>query len=214
MPSLLTLVVASIDGRLCSAVRDAAQRLMVDNLTVQAGSIPALHRALQRYHSPHLVVLDSAIADRNRSATLLELSRRYPDAPLVVVVDEPSATVAQRAIELGAVGVLPRQVDTDAIELLLRSLMEETDPAVQRHALHAQERGVSYREFARSAAKLTPRRLRVLMLIDDGHSNKIIAERLHITEATVKAHTTAILKKLGVKRRTQAVLLAHRLFQD
>jgi len=73
---------------------------------------------------------------------------------------------------------------------------------------------VSYRQFARSAARLTPQQLRVLLSIADGHSNKVIAECLDITVATVKAHITAILKKLGVNSRTQAVLLAHRLFGD
>jgi DNA-binding NarL/FixJ family response regulator len=69
------------------------------------------------------------------------------------------------------------------------------------------------RELARRLSTLTPQQLKVLVMLADGQSNKFIAGSLAITEATVKAHITGILRKLGIERRTQAAVMAQRLLQ-
>lgn len=69
------------------------------------------------------------------------------------------------------------------------------------------------RELARRIASLTPQQFKVFMMLADGRLNKQIAFELDVMEATVKAHVTAILRKLGLIRRTQAALLAQRLMQ-
>jgi DNA-binding NarL/FixJ family response regulator len=69
------------------------------------------------------------------------------------------------------------------------------------------------RELARRLSTLTPQQLKVLIMLTEAQSNKYIAGNLAITEATVKAHITGILRKLGIERRTQAAVLAQRLLQ-
>ena len=64
---------------------------------------------------------------------------------------------------------------------------------------------------ARRVASLTPQQFRVLSMLCSGQSNKRIALQLQVSEATVKAHMTAILEKMGAENRTQAVLIAQRL---
>ena len=75
------------------------------------------------------------------------------------------------------------------------------------------DRGQHDREMARKVSRLTPQQLRVLFLLAEGHSNKTIAQDLRVSEATIKAHVTVILRKLDLERRTQAALLAQRLFR-
>jgi DNA-binding NarL/FixJ family response regulator len=74
------------------------------------------------------------------------------------------------------------------------------------------ERGEPERMSERGISRLTPQQLRVLLLLAEGHSNKTIAQDLEVSEATIKAHVTVILRKLGLERRTQAALLAQRFF--
>ena len=69
------------------------------------------------------------------------------------------------------------------------------------------------RDQAKRIASLSPQQFRVFMMLAEGYLNKQIAYEIHVTEATVKAHVTAILRKLGLVRRTQAALLAQRLLQ-
>ena len=67
---------------------------------------------------------------------------------------------------------------------------------------------------ARRLRELTPQQFRVLQMLGEGRLNKQIAWDLGVSEATIKAHVTAVLRKLGVNNRTQAVLMAGRLAVD
>ena len=70
------------------------------------------------------------------------------------------------------------------------------------------------RDIARKLGELTPQQFRVLQMLSTGLLNKQIAYELGVSEATIKAHMTAVLRKLGVNNRTQAVLLAGKLAVD
>ncbi|HEY1534313.1 MAG TPA: response regulator transcription factor [Polyangiaceae bacterium] len=122
---------------------------------------------------------------------------------LALVRDEDSALNALRA---GAQGVLLRSVDSERIVSALRAVamgLGVFDPILLRSLLSA-------RAALPEALALTPREAEVLSLMAEGLSNKLIAERLKISDHTVKFHVNAILNKLGAETRTEAVVQAAR----
>jgi len=96
---------------------------------------------------------------------------------------------------------------------MLRDLLDGKLALPEDYVEPSSDRGQHDREMARKVSRLTPQQLRVLFLLAEGHSNKTIAQDLRVSEATIKAHVTVILRKLDLERRTQAALLAQRLFR-
>jgi two-component system nitrate/nitrite response regulator NarL len=122
---------------------------------------------------------------------------------LALVRDEDSALSALRA---GALGVLLRSVDSERLVSALRAAaagLGVFDPSLLRSLLGA-------RAAPPEGLALTPREAEVLSLMAEGLSNKLIAERLKISDHTAKFHVNAILNKLGAETRTEAVVMAAR----
>jgi len=96
---------------------------------------------------------------------------------------------------------------------VLHSLLDGELSMLQHQVESSADRHGEERDPAQNISRLSPQQLRVLMSLADGPSNKAIARDLGVTEATIKAHMTIILRKLGLERRTQAALLAQRILR-
>src|SRR5262249_42196770 len=145
-------------------------------------------------------------------SALLYLRAEHPTVPVIVVSASEDENVIRRALDFGASGFIPKSARIEAIGECLRAVLSGRVFAPQRPARLAPSEDHD-RDLARRLSTLTPQQLKVLVLLADGQSNKYIAGSLAVTEATVKAHITAILRKLGLERRTQAAVLAQRLLQ-
>ena len=135
---------------------------------------------------------------------------QYPALPIVVVSANDDPAVIRRCMEFGASGFIPKTLGTDAMrQAIARVLQGEvgTPPDVD---LARQSDAETAAMIARLSS-LTPQQVRVLMMLSGGLLNKQIAYELGVSEATVKAHVSAILQKLGVESRTQAVIAAGRI---
>lgn len=133
------------------------------------------------------------------------LHAERPGVPILVVSSAEGAGVADEARQLGAVGFIPKDSDLDVIEqAITRALGGRVLPPPSRPEEHVQQ----------EIATLTPTQLKVLLEVLDGKLNKQIAHDLTMSEATVKAHMTTIMRKLGVQNRTQAALVARSLGLD
>lgn len=119
----------------------------------------------------------------------------------------------RRALDHGALGFIPKSANSDTIGEAIGTVLdgERWAPA---DALNAPSIGSDEHEIAQRLRDLTPQQFRVLQMLGVGRLNKQIAYDLGVSEATIKAHVTAILRKLGVTNRTQAVLMAGRLAVD
>ena len=119
--------------------------------------------------------------------------------------------VIRRALEHGAAGFIPKSSSIDTITQAISSILmgEIWEPAMTQSDLPG--RNTSELELAERMAQLTPQQFKVLMMMSQGLLNKQIAYDLGVSEATIKAHVTAIMNKLGVSNRTQAVLAANQL---
>ena len=109
----------------------------------------------------------------------------------------------RRALDHGAMGFIPKSADSATLGQALGQVLEG-----DRWAPAA---GADEHDAAQRVAELTPQQFRVLQMLGEGLLNKQIAFELGVSEATVKAHMTAILRKLGASNRTQAVLVAGKL---
>jgi DNA-binding NarL/FixJ family response regulator len=118
--------------------------------------------------------------------------------------------VIRRAVAFGASGFVPKSLDTDQIGAALTAILAGgswTPPDIDLSAPEDLEPV----DLVRRLGSLTPQQIRVLMMVSEGLLNKQIAYELGVSEATVKAHVSAVLQKLGVDSRTQAVIAASKI---
>lgn len=158
-----------------------------------------------------LILLDINMPGMNGFAGLISLRNHVPATPVVVVsADEARETVSQ-AMALGASGFIPKSLEREQMVAALHMVMNgEVYVPAPGSGSHAPA-GSAEARFREGYETLTAQQRKVLEMLVAGKSNKVIAYELDVTESTVKAHVTAILRKLRVHSRTQAVLNASRL---
>lgn len=161
---------------------------------------------LEDVAAPALVILDLNLPDVNGLDGLIRLKRHAEKTPVIIVSSMTDNSIISGAIVAGAAGFVPkhspRAVFKDAIEQIERG-------EIYKPAGYVESSGPSERdETVTRLSSLTNQQARILELICEGKLNKQIAYDLTIAETTVKAHVTAIMRKLGVQSRTQAVLVA------
>jgi DNA-binding NarL/FixJ family response regulator len=206
-----TMIVIADDHPLFrGALRQAVASLLPAARVIEAGGLDELTGALEREKNVDLVLLDLTMPGVQGFSGLIYLRAQYPDVPVVVVSAHEDSAVIRRAVEFGASGFIPKSLDMEDIGAALRSILAGdtwTPPDVDLS--DAEDKETS--ELVRRLASLTPQQVRVLMMLSEGLLNKQIAYELTVSEATVKAHVSAILQKLGVDSRTQAVIAASRI---
>ncbi|SDB20145.1 two component transcriptional regulator, LuxR family [Pseudidiomarina indica] len=167
--------------------------------------------ALQEDDDLDLLLLDLHMPGSGDLYGLIRIREDYPLVPIAIISGTEEPAVVAKCIGFGALGFIPKSLPSleiaAAIDVILQG--DTWVPAEVRGRLA--ELTNEEQELAKKVADLTPQQYRVLLLLHEGLLNKQIAYQLNITEATVKAHITAIFKKLGVYSRTQAVLLVERL---
>ncbi|MEO1199521.1 MAG: response regulator transcription factor [Pseudomonadota bacterium] len=178
----------------------------------EAGAIDAVEALLGDGVSADLLLLDLAMPGVKGFSGLLSIRAQHPSVPVVVVSANEEPAIIRRCIDFGAAGFIPKSLDVsemrDAVAAVLGGeiwVPQEVDLDVE-----GEDEQV---ELAARLATLTPQQLRVLMMLSAGLLNKQIAYELSVSEATVKAHVSAILQKLGVDSRLQAVILASKIDQ-
>lgn len=177
---------------------------------VEAASIAELEERLAIKSDWDLVLLDLNMPGAYGFSGLVLLRGQYPQVPVVMVSAQEEAAVVSRSREFGASGFIPKSSSLETIQQAVRAVL---DGDVWWPEMGDAGPAVSEEERAASAglASLTPQQFRVLTMVCEGLLNKQIAYELSVSEATVKAHVTAIFRKLGVRTRTQAALLLQQL---
>jgi DNA-binding NarL/FixJ family response regulator len=198
--------------------RDALMRALTqavpDALLLEADSVAALQVLVEEHAEAELLLLDLQMPGATGFSTLAHLRGQYPGLPVVVVSAQEDPTVIRRAIAHGASGYIPKSASVDTIVGAVRRILEgevwlPPHLASASGPLPATEASVASR-----IAELTPQQFRVLGMIAAGMLNKQIAFELNVSEATIKAHMTAIMRKLHVSNRTQVALCANQLALD
>ena len=207
-----TLIIADDHPLFRAALKEAVGRHITGAQVVEASSLDTLRRAIVEHPDADLILLDLRMPGAKGFSSLLYLRAEHPAVPVIVVSASEDASVIQRALDFGASGFIPKSARIETIGDSLRTVLGG-GVSVPRTLESRGRSGEEDREQARRLSTLTPQQLRVLIMLAEGQSNKYIAGNLAITEATVKAHITGILRKLDLERRTQAAILAQRLLQ-
>ncbi len=168
-----------------------------------AGSLPQVQAALERDPETDALLLDLDMPGMDGFTGLGLLRSSHPTVPIIVVSAAREAAIVRSAYEFGASAYIDKSASLDDIAGTVRAVLEGE--------IFMPPDALPVDSFAQRAAQLTPQQWRVLALMVQGDQNKQIAYKLGVGEATVKAHVTVILRKLGVRSRTQAVIEARGL---
>lgn len=174
----------------------------------EAGDLPGLSAALEAERECDLVLLDLNMPGVRGFSGLLLLRAQYPDVPVMIVSAVEDPAVVRRSFELGASGYLSKSAGPVAIRQAIETVLAGEMAVPEDIDLGIED---EHSALMRRLGTLTPQQVRVLMMLSDGLMNKQIAYSLSISEATVKAHVSAILQKLDVDSRTQAVIAASKI---
>ncbi len=194
-----------------AALKQAVAQAVPDVDVIEADSLTALQETVENHKDAELVLLDLHMPGTNGFTGLVYLRGQNPSMPVVVVSGSEEPRVMRRAIEYGASGFIPKSASLDIISQAIVAVLEGEVWLPDEIADSNESVSDDDAEFAAKLASLTPQQFRVLMMLTEGLLNKQIAYELNVSEATIKAHVTAILRKLGVHSRTQAVIEASRL---
>jgi DNA-binding NarL/FixJ family response regulator len=204
------LVIADDHPLFRGALREAVAGLLEPVDIAEAGTFDDVVALLDKGGDIDLVLLDLAMPGVRGFSGLMYIRAQYPSVPVIVVSanDDPSAI--RRCMEFGASGFIPKTLSVDAMREAISGILGGGIWTPSDVDLSAGSDAESAALMARMAT-LTPQQVRVLMMLSEGLLNKQIAYQLSVSEATVKAHVSAILQKLGVESRTQAVIAAAKI---
>ncbi len=195
--------VVSVDDH--PLVREGIATLINDQEDMQlVGQGTTGKEAIQRFreHRPDILLLDVRLPDMNGIDAMLSIRSEFPDARVIIVTSSEGDVEMQRALAGGAASYLVKSMPP-------QSLLEAI------HKVHAGKKAIPPEVAARLADHLaddtlTAREIEVLQQIAEGNRNREIADKLCISEGTVKVHIQHIMGKLGANDRTQAITIAVR----
>lgn len=181
---------------------------------LESDSLDTTLAALQDNSDINLILLDLNMPGCENFYGVIRVTSDFPDIPVVVVSASDSIEVISQVVGFGAKAFIskssPSALIASAIEQVLQGNVWLPEGVSEKLARVSDES----HDIALKVAELTPKQFQVLKLLQDGMLNKQIAYELNVTEATVKAHISAIFRKFGVNTRTQAVLLVEKLQHD
>lgn len=205
----MKILIADDHALFREGMRHVLAQLDADVEVLEAASCDQVLERVPAHPDLALVLMDIDMPARSGLSGLTQLASQHPLVPVVILSASQQRAHIRQALEDGAAGFIPKTATATVMLNALRLVLgggvyvppeiiagngETRDPPP------ADQRG-----------RLTPRQLEVLSLITEGHPNKVIARKLELSEATVKAHITAIMRVLGVSNRTQAVCAARTL---
>jgi DNA-binding NarL/FixJ family response regulator len=204
------LVIADDHPLFRGAMREAISGLLEKVDIAEAGTFNEVAELLERGSEVDLVLLDLTMPGVRGFSGLLYLRAQYSGVPVIVVSANDDPAAIRRCMEFGASGFIPKTLGIEAMRAAISRILNGgvwTPPDVDLSTGSDAETAALMTRMA----TLTPQQVRVLMMLSEGMLNKQIAYQLGVSEATVKAHVSAILQKLGVESRTQAVIAAAKI---
>ena len=192
------------------ALNQALTSAFTDAEIGEAGSLDELTERFGDGRDVDLVLLDLSMPGVQGLSGLLFLRAQHPEIPVVVVSANEDPVTIRRCIEFGASGFVPKSEPVENIRNAVRSVLDGnlwTPKDIDLSAAADRETD----DLLARLSTLTPQQVRVLMMLGEGLLNKQIAYELGVSEATIKAHVSAILQKLGVDSRTQAVIAINKI---
>ena len=163
-----------------------------------------------RVHQPEVVVMDVRLPGKSGIDATREIMRVLPETKVIILTSYADDELLMDAIEAGAAGYVLKQIGSDALLKALESVARGEsllDPALM-NKVFARLREAARRERGQAFANLTEQEVKILALVAEGLTNREIADRIYLSEKTVRNYVSAILGKLGLAHRSQAAAYA------
>jgi len=178
-------------------------------LVEQSASLTDALARLEDGFSPGLVIFDLKLPDVSGISGFIAIRDKLVDVPILVISALTSHRLVRKLMEEGAAGFLPKETSTQELRHVIGrvSAGKKYLPRAYAEGLQCDHAEDQARHEHPTLAALTPQQKKIMALICAGKANKQIAYELSLAEATVKAHITGLLARLGVKNRTQAAVL-------
>jgi two-component system, NarL family, nitrate/nitrite response regulator NarL len=196
--------------------REGLKHVLADRKLNVVGEAASLSDALPLLRSlkkaVDLVICDQPEGLAHPFDALKRITREFPKSPVVILADQLDAAQVDKAVAAGASGFLPKSISAAALGLSLELItlgenLFTAPTALWRHRPAGEQHPASNgAELSKSA--LTNRQRQILEYLEAGLSNRAIAEKLEVAEATVKVHVRSLLQRINVDNRTQAALWA------
>lgn len=210
-PEIYQLVIADDHPLFRGALREAVSGLLERVEIAEAGTFDDVVALLDKGAGDiDLVTLDLSMPGVRGFSGLMYIRAQYPSVPVIVVSANDDPAAIRRCMEFGASGFIPKTLSVEEMRAAISRILNGGVWTPADVDLSAGSDAESAALMVRMAT-LTPQQVRVLMMLSEGLLNKQIAYQLGVSEATVKAHVSAILQKLGVESRTQAVIAAAKI---
>jgi DNA-binding NarL/FixJ family response regulator len=204
------ILIADDHPLILGALRQAVSGAIPGVEIHEAQDFETLAAALEAHPEMDLVLLDLSMPGVRGYSGLIYLRAERPGLPVIVVSANEDRAVMRHCLDFGAAAYVPKSLNVESMRAAIRAVLDGgrwTPPDFDARAAGNAEASA----LVKRLSSLTPQQVRVLMMLSQGLLNKQIAYELSVSEATVKAHVSAILQKLGVESRTQAVILASRI---
>lgn len=205
MAPVTTFIVADDHPLFRGAMRAALLALRPDARVHESGRFEDAVKLVARYPDTDLVLLDLNMPGSSGLSGLMTLRAAQPTVPVVIISATDDSLTVRRALELGASGYVSKSAGIEEIGKVIETVMAGGVSTPEGLDLTA-ESDPEVADLIARIQTLTPQQRRVLAMLGQGLLNKQIAFELQVSEATVKAHVSAVLQKLHVDSRTQAVI--------
>ncbi len=192
------------------ALKSAVSQAVPGAAFLETGAFDQLQALLKARGEVDLVILDLTIPGVQGLSGLMTLRTEHPAQPVMIVSGNEDPGVIRRCLDFGASGFMPKTLEPAEIGAAVQAVLDGEVWAPRDIDL-AGGADAETADAVKRLMTLTPQQVRVLLMVSEGLLNKQIAYELSVSEATVKAHVSAILQKLGVDSRTQAVILASKI---
>lgn len=207
----LNIIIADDHPLFRNALRQALSGPFGDTQWFEADSADALQQQLENRDVAYdLVLLDLQMPGSHGYSTLIHLRTHFPDLPVIVISAHEDNMTISRAVHYGSAGFIPKSASMETLAAALTSVLYG-DMWLPEHVEIQEIEENATALIASKLSDLTPQQYKVLQMFAEGLLNKQIAYDLGVSEATIKAHATAIFRKLGVRNRTQAVISLQQL---
>jgi DNA-binding NarL/FixJ family response regulator len=207
---MVNLLIADDHPLYRDALKGALNIAFNDLNIVESGDLNSTVSELEKQEFD-LLLLDLHMPGSSDLFGLLHIQKAYSDLPIAVVSGTEDVSLISKVVGLGAMGFIPKTASAEDINNAVTTMLEGDVWVPESVRQQIEQVDETFSELAENVASLTPSQYKVLCYMRDGLLNKQIGYNLDIAEATVKAHVTAIFRKLNINNRTQAVLIASEL---
>ncbi len=194
-----------------NAILEVIKHNYPDSVVGQSIDLDSTIRDLETRNETDLLLLDLHMPGSQDLFGLILVREKFPSIPVTIISADEEASTINRAMGHGACGYVPKSCSPQTIYQAIHTMLDGNRwvPEAYRNSLTPVDS--EEKDLAAKIATLTPQQYRVLCFLREGWLNKQIGYELGVTEATIKAHITAIFRKLGITNRTQAVIMLSKM---